>query len=104
MAAISITPPAVAHRIASLIPGAVLVDLPTAGHSAVDLRERAVRDIVKAVYAGEIDELPARAEALDAKPGGLGVRLLVGAIAAAAAVESALPAAVPRVLQRVTAS
>lgn len=99
-----ITPPAVAHRIASLIPGAVLVDLTTAGHSAVDLRERAVRDIVKAVYAGEIDELPARAEALDAKPGGLGVRLLVGAIAAAAAVESALPAAVPRVLQRVTAS
>jgi proline iminopeptidase len=99
-----ITPPTVAQRIASLIPGAVLVNLATAGHSAIDLRERAALDIARAVYSGDIDKLPGRARELDAKPGGLGVRLLVWAIAAAAAVESVLPAAVPRAVQRVTAS
>jgi proline iminopeptidase len=99
-----ITPPQVAHRITSLIPGAVLVNLATAGHSAVDLRERAVLDIVKALYDGTSDGLPARAAALDATPGGRGVRLLVWGVAAAAAIESALPAAIPRAVQRVTAS
>ncbi len=99
-----ITPPQVAHRITSLIPGAVLVNLATAGHSAIDLRERAVLDIVKALYDGTSDGLPARAAALDATPGGRGVRLLVWGVAAAAAVESALPAAIPRAVQRVTAS
>jgi proline iminopeptidase len=92
-----ITPPAVAHRIVSLIPDAVVVNLATAGHSAIDIREQAAMDIVKAVYAGESGQLPARAKALDAKPAGLGVRLLVWSIGAAAAIESALPAAVPRV-------
>lgn len=91
-----ITPPAVARRVASLIPGAVLVDLATAGHSAIDLRERAALDIVKALYAGEADNLPARAEALDAKPGSAGVRLLVWAVTAAVLVEGALPAVPPR--------
>jgi proline iminopeptidase len=99
-----ITPPQVAHRIASLIPDAVLVNLATAGHSAIDLRERAVLDIVKALYDGTSDGLPARAAALDATPGGRGVRLLVWGVAAAAAVESALPAAITRAVQRVTAS
>jgi proline iminopeptidase len=99
-----ITPPQVAHRIASLIPSAVLVKLATAGHSAIDLRERAVLDIVKALYDGTSDGLPARAAVLDATPGGRGVRLLVWGVAAAAAVESALPAAIPRAVQRVTAS
>jgi proline iminopeptidase len=99
-----ITPPQVAHRIASLIPDAVLVNLATAGHSAIDLRERAVLDIVKALYDGTGDGLPARAAALDATPGGRGVRLLVWGVAAAAAVESALPAAITRAVQRVTAS
>jgi proline iminopeptidase len=99
-----ITPPQVAHRIASLIPSAVLVKLATAGHSAIDLRERAVLDIVKAVYDGTSDGLPARAATLDATPGGRGVRLLVWGVAAAAAIESALPAAIPRAVQRVTAS
>lgn len=99
-----ITPPSVAQRIASLIPGAVLVNLATAGHSAIDLRERAVLDIVKAVYDGAIDGLPARAATLDATPGGLGIRLLVWGVAAAGALEQALPAAVPRAVQRVTAS
>ena len=86
-----ITPPAVARRIASLIPGAVLVSLATAGHSAVDLRERAAIDIIKAVYTDERDNLPKRAAALDSAPGGLGIRLLVWGMATAAAVESAIP-------------
>ena len=84
-----ITPPAVARRIASLIPGAVLVSLATAGHSAVDLRERAALDIIKAICDGTSSGLPARAKKLDSAPGGLGVRLLIWGIAAAAAVEKA---------------
>jgi proline iminopeptidase len=99
-----ITPPTVAQRIASLIPDAVRVDLATAGHSAIDLRERAVLDIVKALYEGTINGLPARAATLDSTPGGRGVRLLVWGIAAAAVIESTLPAAIPRAVQRVTAS
>jgi hypothetical protein len=35
-------------------------------------------------------------------PASLGIRLLVGALGAAAIVESALPAAIPRAVQRVT--
>ena len=99
-----ITPPAVADRIASLIPGAVLVRLASAGHSAIDLRERAALDIIKATYDGATLGLPARARKLDAAPGGLGVRLVIWAIAGAAAVEKAVPAAVPRSVHRVTAS
>ena len=90
--------------IGTLIPGAVLVNLATAGHSAIDLRERAVLDIVKAMYDGSIDGLPARAATLDSTPGGLGIRLLVWGVAAAGALEQALPAAVPRAVQRVTTS
>jgi proline iminopeptidase len=99
-----ITPPAVARRIASLVPGAVLVNLATAGHSAIDLRERAALDIIKATYDGTSSGLPARAKKLDSTPGGLGIRLLIWGIAAAAAVEQAVPAAIPRTVQRVTAS
>ena len=99
-----ITPPAVARRIASLIPGAVLVNLATAGHSAIDLRERAALEIAKATYDGTSSGLPARTKKLDSTPGGLGVRLVIWGIAAAAAVEQAVPAAVPRTVQRVTAS
>lgn len=99
-----ITPPTVAQRVASLIPNATLVELPTAGHSILDLRERAALDIVKAVYDGTIEGLPARSALLDARPPGLGVRALVWGIEAAAAAESALPAAVPRAVRRVTAS
>jgi len=99
-----ITPRAVAHQIVSLIPGAVLVDLATAGHSAIDFRERAALAIIKATYEGATSGLPARANKLDATPRGLPVRLLIWAMAATAAVEQALPAAVPRTLARVTAS
>ncbi|MEO3761314.1 alpha/beta fold hydrolase [Mycobacterium sp. B14F4] len=99
-----ITPPAVARRIASLITDAVLVELPTAGHSIVDLRERAALDIVTAVYDGTAAELPNRSAALDSRPAGFGVRALIWGLHAATAVESALPAVVPRVVNRVTAS
>jgi proline iminopeptidase len=95
-----ITPRSVAEEIVSLIPDSVLVELATAGHSAVDVRERAALEIVEAVYDGDISRLSARANELDARPSGLGVRLLVGAIGAAAAIESALPAVIPRVVQR----
>ena len=86
----------------SLIPDSVLVELATAGHSAIDVRERAALDIVEALYDGDIRGLPARAKELDAVPASLGIRLLVGALGAAAIVESALPAAIPRAVQRVT--
>lgn len=98
-----ITPPSVARTIASLVPGAVLVNLATAGHSAIDLRERAALDIIKATYEGLSSDLPARADELDSTPGGLGVRMLIWGIAAAAVAEQALPAVVPRTVQRVTA-
>jgi proline iminopeptidase len=94
------TPPAVAERIASLVPGAVLVRLPTASHSVLDTRERAALAIVKAVRRGDVKGLAARAKALDALPGRPALRLLVSAIAAAAALERALPAVVPRIVQR----
>ncbi len=99
-----ITPPAVARKIVSLIPDAVLVNLATAGHSAIDLRERAALDIIKAVDEGLSSGLPARAKKLNSTPGGLGIRLLIWGIAAAAALEGAVPAVVPRTVQRVTAS
>ena len=99
-----ITPPAVARRIASLIDGAVLVELPTAGHSIVDFRERAALDIVAAIYAGTTDDLPNRSAELDALPAGLAVRALIWGLRAAASVEEALPEAVPRAVNRVTAS
>jgi proline iminopeptidase len=97
-----ITPSAVAQEIVSLIPESVLVELATAGHSAIDVREHAALDIVEALYDGNIGGLPGRAKQLDAVPASLGIRLLVGALGAAAIIESALPAAIPRVVQRVT--
>jgi proline iminopeptidase len=98
------TPPAVADRIASLIPGALLVRLPTAGHSVLDSRKRAALQIAKAMAEGEIETLPARAEALDALPVGTVIRLFVAALGVAAAVESVMPDVVPRIVQRVTAT
>lgn len=95
------TPPAIADRIASLIPGAVLVRLPTAGHSVLDSRERAALQVAKAMARGAIDDLPARGAALDALPSALPIRLLVAAIGAAAAVERVMPRIVPRIVQRV---
>jgi len=99
-----ITPPAVADRIVSLIPGAVLVRLATAGHSVLDSREPAALQIARAFSDNRIDSLPARAAALDALPGRPPIRLMVAAIGAAAVVESVVPEIVPRIVQRVTAT
>lgn len=62
------TPRAVAERIVDLIPDSVLVEMPTAGHSVIDDREGSALDIVKAVYAGSMRELPGRTAQLDAAP------------------------------------
>ncbi|MGZ5364809.1 MAG: alpha/beta fold hydrolase [Mycobacterium sp.] len=97
-----ITPPTVAERVTSLIPNSVLVNLPTAGHSIVDLRESAALDIVGAVYDGTFETLPEREADLDSKPAGLAVRALIWGIEAAATLESAVPAVVPRAVRRAT--
>ncbi|BBY82555.1 alpha/beta hydrolase [Mycolicibacterium pulveris] len=97
-----ITPPEVARRVAMLIPDAVLVTLATAGHSIVDLRERAALDIVAALYAGKAGGLPARSAALDSRPAGLGIRALRWGVAAATTLEAALPLGVSRTAQHVT--
>lgn len=101
------TPPAVAERVAALIPGALLLSLPTAGHSILDTRERAALAVIEAIHddsPGTVAALPARAADLDALPGWGVLRVLVSVVAVATAVESALPDAVPRVVARVTAS
>ncbi|HUL98736.1 MAG TPA: alpha/beta fold hydrolase [Mycobacterium sp.] len=98
------TPPAIADRIASLIPEAVLVRLPTAGHSLLDSREQAALEIAKAFSDRRIDTLAAEAAALDRLPGGPALRLMVGVIGVAAAIESVLPRFVPRMVQRIAAT
>ena len=99
-----IAPPTVARAGRLADPESVLVNLPTAGHSIVDLRESAALDIVEAIYDGTPQTLPERETALDSKPAGLGIRALIWGIEAAATLESALPAAVPRTVRRVTTS
>lgn len=96
-----ITPPAVARRIAALIPNSVLVELPTVGHSLIDTKERAALEVVKAVNAGRVDELPGRAAQLGAAPPVLSVRLLSWAMDVGAVAESAVPAVLPRLVRRV---
>ena len=97
-----ITPPAVADRVAELIPRAALVRLPSAGHSILDTRERAALSIASRVCAGQSGGLPAQGEALDELPGSPEMRLMGLAIEAAIRVETAVPAALPRLLQRLT--
>ena len=98
------TPPAVARRIADLIPDSVLVELPTAGHSIVDTREHAALQVCKAVAAGEIRQLPSRSTELDALSANVTVRLLVQGISIAAKAESVVPDAVPRAVRQATTS
>ncbi len=86
-----ITPPAVAQRIADLVPDAALVRLPTAGHSILDLRERAALRVAAEVCAGRAAELPARGAELDDLPPPPELRLVGWAIEAAARVEGAVP-------------
>jgi pimeloyl-ACP methyl ester carboxylesterase len=85
------TPPAIAERIATLVPDAVLVSMPTAGHSVLDSRERAALAVIDAVRNGAAEQLSAIAPELDTLPGRTGLRLAMSAIAAAAACESVLP-------------
>ncbi|MEE6175706.1 alpha/beta hydrolase [Mycobacterium sp. 050134] len=93
-----ITPPAVAKRVAALIPDAVLLKLPSMAHSAIDFREPAALVIARTVCRGDVHSLKARAPALDAMPARPEVRLLWMVIGLAAAVEAALP--VPRLVRR----
>lgn len=96
-----ITPPAVAARIAALIPDSVLVELPNIGHSLIDTKERAALDIVKALYAGHAHELPEQVAELGSAPDVLSVRLLSWAIELGATAESAVPTALPKWVRRV---
>lgn len=98
------TPPAVAERIASLLPESVLIRLPTMAHSALDTREHAALTIAAAVCRGEIDGLADLALELDALPGRPALRLLRKAIGVAAAAEAMLPVALPGLGRRVTQS
>jgi pimeloyl-ACP methyl ester carboxylesterase len=93
-----ITPPAVADRIAGLIPGAALVSLATAGHSILDTREAAALRIAAQVCEGRTVDLPAAGPDLDGLPAPPELRLIGWAIEAAARVEGVLPAALPRLL------
>ncbi|OBB67947.1 alpha/beta hydrolase [Mycobacterium sp. 852014-50255_SCH5639931] len=95
-----ITPPAVAERVAALLPHAVLLKLLTMAHSALDFREPAAIAIAQAVSRGEFDGLAAKAPALDALPPRPELRLLWKAIGVAAAVEGILP--IPAPLRRVS--
>jgi len=87
-----VTPPAVAKRVASLLPKGVMLSLPTMAHSALDFREPAALAIAGAVWRGELNSLAAQASTLDALPARPGVRWLWRAIDAAAVAEGALPA------------
>lgn len=87
------TPPALAEKVAALIPDSVLVRMPTAAHSMLDTRERAALEVAKAVVEGRGHELADRADELDALPANLEIRALVGAVTAATAVESVIPKA-----------
>lgn len=98
------TPRAVACRIVELIPDSVLIEMPTTGHSIIDIKERSALDIVKAMYAGTMAELPGRSPELDAAPSPLSVRLVRRAIRAAAVAESAVPSMVPRAVRQITTS
>jgi pimeloyl-ACP methyl ester carboxylesterase len=98
------TPRAVACRIAELIPDSVLIDMPTTGHSIIDTKESSALEIVKAMYAGKMAELPGRSAELDAAPSLLSVRLVRRAIRAAAVAESAVPSVVPRAVRQITTS
>jgi proline iminopeptidase len=95
-----ITPPAVAERVAELIPDSVLVRLATTGHSVLDTKERAALKIAEAASIGRIDTLPTQEVTLDAMPSVPVVRLMVSAMSVAARVEAVLPASLPRVVAR----
>ncbi|QFS93003.1 haloalkane dehalogenase [Mycobacterium sp. THAF192] len=98
------TPPAIARRVAQLLPDSALVELPTAGHSMLDSRERAALQICRAVCSGAAHELPGRAAELDALPANLTVRLMVRAVTLAARAEAVVPDVLPRAMRQLRAS
>jgi pimeloyl-ACP methyl ester carboxylesterase len=96
-----ITPPAVAHRVASLIPNSALLKMPTMAHSALDFREPAALAIAGAMCRNEFEGLAAQAPALDTLPTRPEMRLLWKGIEVAAIIEGAMPALrVPALLRR----
>jgi len=86
-----ITPPAVAQRVASLLPNSVLLELPSMGHSALDFREPAALAIAGSVWRGKLDGLANQAPTLDALPARPAQRLLWKAIDAAVTAEGMVP-------------
>lgn len=98
------TPPAVARRVAELIPDSVLVELPTAGHSILDTREQAALQVCLAASGGHVHELGSRSAELDSLRANLTIRLLVRGISFAARAESVVPDAVPRVMRQTPTS
>ena len=86
-----ITPPAVADRIAELVPEAALVRLPTAAHSLLDTREAAALRIISDVLDGRAGSLPARGGELDALPAGWSMQLTPAALRIAARLAAVLP-------------
>ena len=87
----AITPAAVAHRIAELVPASTVVQLPNAAHSILDSHDEAALRIVSAVAGGREKSLPAQAGALDRLPAVASVRIARPALAAAARIAGALP-------------
>ena len=81
--------------LASLVPNALLLALPTTAHSAVDFREAAALTVAEAVCRGETDKLAGRGRVLDALPARPAMRLLWKAVGVAAIAEGALPAVTP---------
>ena len=98
------TPPAIARRVAQLLPDSALVELPTAGHSILDTRERAALQIALAVCSGAAHELPRHAAELDALLANRTVRLMVRAVTLAARAEAVVPDVLPRAIRQLTAS
>lgn len=86
-----ITPPAVADRIASLVPHATLVRLSTAAHSVLDTREAAALHIIGEVTADRAESLSERSAELDALPAAWPLRLAPTAMGAAARIAAVLP-------------
>jgi pimeloyl-ACP methyl ester carboxylesterase len=79
------------ERIADLVPAAVLVRLPTAGHSVLDTRETAAVRIAAAVCSGAAADLAGRGVALDNVPARPAMRAVGAAVEAAVRIEAVLP-------------